>query len=201
VGHITKRTPWTALFLTVLGFLVIISLWKQLLPLMFDTFFTYIEYGVVPGTEQLMDIFNSFFLMALIGFMAISIAFVYILHWYFKTGKELAEELGEGYRSGLWMFFGLILGFPMLYVNYKIANMASDYTKTGGFYKYLLLLLFLGPIGIFVVQYDINKKTPFGALEEGPPYDIFTRFGYSCMEHWWLLIVIVIYAVLFIVWI
>lgn len=155
-----------------------------------------VEAGVVSGEGV-----NTFDLILvgipiLIG-MGISVAtYVYVLHWYFKTGHELALELGEKYNSGLFMFLGLLFGIPMIYVWYKVSKMASDYNKTGSFVKYLLLLI-LYPIGIFVIQRDINQKTPFGEVEEEPSYDILTRIGFFGMEYWWLLAVMVLYLALF----
>jgi len=155
-----------------------------------------VEAGVVRGEGV-----NTFDLIlvgipVLIGAVISLAMYVYVLHWYFKTGQELAIELGVKYNSGRFMFLGLLFGIPMIYVWYKVSKMASQYIESGSLPKYLFLLL-LYPIGIFVIQRDINQKTPFGEAKEEPSYDILTRIGFFGMEYWWLLAAGVLYLALF----
>ena len=196
---VNKRTPWMALALIVAGFGASVVFFMVLLPIVSGSLFSQFSGpgAVQPSQDMLLNLFIKMFLISMAGIIPIFAAFSYYLHWFFKTGKELAIELDDKYRSDIWMFLGIIFSLPLAYVYYKVSKLASDYTETGAFVKYLLSLMFLGPIGIFLIQMDINKKTPFEGVKKEPSYDILTRFGLFSMEYWWLLVPTLFYFVLF----
>jgi hypothetical protein len=195
MGYIVKRTPWVAAALWG-GGLVYNKVLSNALFLVFAVRGAAVEEAVASGGSVNTPDLILVGIPILIGGVISVATYVYVLHWYFKTGKELALELGEKYNSGLFMFLGLLFGIPMLYVWYKVSKMASVYIESGSLVKYLFLLI-LYPIGIFVIQRDINQKTPFGEVEEEPSYDILTRIGFFGMEYWWLLAAAVLYLALF----
>jgi hypothetical protein len=193
MGHLDKRTPWVALVLLIAygAGIKILSIVLSL-PFYTDKVSQIEAKGFIGGKPSLMEVFW----LSIPDIVNVTLALIfclYVLSWFFRTGKELAKEQEVGYNAGLWMFLGLILGVPMIYVGYKTAKLAADYSETGSLFKNLLLLLFV-PIGIFTIQRDINSRTAFEETKEEPSYGMLTRFGFMGMDYWWLFAAMVIYV-------
>ena len=80
---------------------------------------------------------------------------LYYLYWFYDTNSQFKQELGDDSHPGLRTLLLLFPPFSLISM-YKQAN--SSQKATGGHDWLLVFLAYLvfAPVGIFVVQKDIN---------------------------------------------
>jgi len=121
----------------------------------------------IRGTDAVGKVRNP---LGVVGLSLITLG-IYYLVWYFKTNKELAaigrahqtEECGTSPGLSLLAttlgIFLIVPPFVSIYGTWKRLNAAERLTGADGMEAGLgfLLALFIGPVGQYIFQSDMNK--------------------------------------------
>ncbi|MDQ6751345.1 MAG: DUF4234 domain-containing protein [Actinomycetota bacterium] len=135
----------------------------------------------IRGTDSVGKLRNP---LGVVGLTFITIG-VYFFVWYYKVNKEMAElgrakntqELGDSPATSLMavLFGWILLLIPPLVSEYKTCarlNKAERLTGRQGMEAGLLFLLwlFIGPVGHYIFQSNLNKvlQAQAGIAPDGP---------------------------------